>query len=221
MKKTRSDISVRGQSPVGLQWGADKTSIAIDWSQLPVSDHFFLATHFDIKNSPTGIKLLFGVRSSFDEASRNFDLAIEIHMPGPEAYRSLYQNVFKEMSGNGKTTFHESLNASMGKFYSDRNSLQSYESNGIGLPISRGTSFRVFPANFVGIAFSGHQAVLEFFEIPPDLLHFFSMGREVRPGAGVKPVVSVVADTLLLCGLLEKCKVVFEGQGMKGVENEQ
>jgi hypothetical protein len=219
LKKARSDISVRGQPSVGLQWASDKSSIAVDWSQLPVSDHFFVATHFDIKSTPAGIRLLFGVRSSFDESAQNFDLAVEIHMPGSEAYLSLYQNVFKELSGNGSTTFHESLNTAMKK-YIEITPLQSYQANGIGLPLNRGSSFRVFPANFVGIAYSGQQAVIEFFEIPPDLLHFFRLGRETRPGAGVKPVVSVVVDSLLLYGLLEKCRMIFEKQNVKGAENE-
>jgi hypothetical protein len=219
LKKIRTDISVRSHPSVGLQWAADKSSIAVDWSQLPASDHFFVATHFDIKAATTGIKLLFGVKSSFDDAARNFDLAVEIHMPGPEAYLSLYQNVFIELSGNGKTTFYESLK-DLVKKQPNTVTPNNYHANGIGLPLNRSSSFRIFPANFLGIAFTGHQAMIEFFEIPPDLLHFFRLGRAVRPGAGVKPVISVVIDSLLLCGLAEKCKSIFEGQNMKGVANE-
>ena len=219
MKKHRTDVSIRNQQPVGLMWSEEKSGIAIAWSQLPVSDHFFVATHFNIKSTPAGVNLLFGVKSSFDDAARNFDLAVEIHMPGPEAYTSLYHNVFKEISSNGKATFYESLVQTVQK-YNNRAESQNYIANGIGLPINRGSSFRIFPANFVGIAFNGHQAMFEFFEIPPDLLHFFRNGRETRPGAGVKPVISVVVESFLLSSFLEKCKEVFESQNMKGVENE-
>lgn len=217
MKKSKSDISIRARPSVGLLFTPDKSGIAVDWSQLPASDHFFLATHFNLKMTPSGLKVLFGTKSDFDQASQNFDLAVEIHMPTFEAYTCIYRNVFEELSGNGKTTFYDALTNELEK-RSFTNGTNNVSAVGIGLPQNRGSSFRIFPSNFAGIAFNGLQGMIEFFEIPPDLLHHFRRGHPTRPGAGVKPVISVVVDSMLLRNFLSESRAALQSLRMEGAE---
>lgn len=212
LRNAKTDITVRQKTPTGLQFTPDRSAIAINWAELPASDHFFLATHFDLKVTPIGLNMLFGTKSSFDETSQHFDLAVEIHMPIREAKTCLYQNVHIEIGGNGKTTFYDSLSVAL-KSYSPPERQKN-----IGLPPNRVSSFRVFPSNFAGIAFSGLQGMLEFFEIPPDALHHFRSGNPARPGAGVKPVIAIILDSVLLRSFTQECRSVLENESLGGSE---
>lgn len=196
-------------SKSGLVLSPDGSGYAVDWAELPSSDHFFLATDCHVKESAAGINLLFGATSSFDENSEHYDLAVEIHFPIQEAKQYLHRSVFVELSGNGKKTYYESIKDSLEKM--KVNTTGTSPAKLRKLPVNRNAAFRIFPANFATMSFAGTQALIEFFEVTPELIHFVTSRTKMRPFAGVKPVVSVILDTFVMYNFMNSCKAVMDG----------
>lgn len=196
-----------GVSKTGLVLSPDGLGYAVDWTELPSSDHFFLATDCLLKQEATGLKMLFGAASSFDD-SENYESAVEIHFPIFEAKMHLYRSVFKELSGNGNTIFYESVTKGFEKLKIDPTALAPVKPK--KLPLNKHSSFRIFPANFAAMSFSGTQGLIEFFEVTPDLIHLLMKKDKMRPFSGVKPVVSIILDTVTLYRFMNSCRDLIE-----------
>ncbi len=203
MSKQQKVISYANVSKTGLVMSPDGSGYAVDWTVLPVSDHFFLATSCHIKKDLTGIHILFGTASSFEE-SEHYDLAVELHFPIHEAKLFLYNSVFVELGGNGKIPFYESVKEALNKL--NVGSLLETENKMRKLPTNKNASFRMFPANFAAMSYSGTQALVEFFEVTPELVHFVTTRTQTRPHSGVKPVISIILDTVVLFQFMSQCR---------------
>lgn len=211
MSKTVA-VRASGVSKGGLMKSADGTGYAVDWTELPASDHFFLATDCKVKRDGLGLKLLFGSVSAFETDPERFDLAVEIHFPINEGSLYLYKSVCQEVSGNGQSSFYDSVKAALVKL----GGTTEVQSRNLGLPSNKSSSFRIFPANFASWSFSGTQGLIEFFEVPPELIHLFLKKNKVRPGGGVKPVISIVMDTATMTSCIDECRRFLETYQLGG-----
>lgn len=199
----RNVVAPGNAAKTGIVMSPDGSGYAVDWTELPVSDHFFLATSCHLKRESTGLRMLFGTASSF-ETSDHYDLAVEIHFPIHEAKIYLHKSVFIELSGDGKRTYYEAIKDALKKLDLDPDNLPPEKVK--KLPVNKNASFRIFPANFAAMSFSGTQALIEFFEVTPELVHFMTKRNKVRPYSGVKPVLSVILDTVIMFQFMESCR---------------
>lgn len=186
-------------------------AVGFDNSNLPASSHYFDATHFALDVSGENFVILFGQKSNFSTDDK-YNLAVEIAMPKEYANKFLFEAIHKINSLGHEKPFIEVVNEHYEK-------LKSKDSDDRSKPLKLpddSNSFRRFSSNFSTISISGGQALIEFFEVPPDLLVSVVHSRNVRKGAGAQSIVSVVTNVSLLKLFLDKTKISIN----EGGENE-
>lgn len=208
MGKRQTEIANRttNNQLSGLKLTPDKSGFTVDWESVPAMENFFVATDFRVKRELSSIVMIFGSVSAFESQPERFDQAVEIRFPLSEAKNFIYEGVWKRVGGNGKQPFAQSL---MQRTKNFTEIVNSYSCK-LDLPKNKDASFRKFASNFCTMTFSGGQALIEFFEASPDLLHYLLRGQTLRPQSGLKVVMGVIIDPVRLLSLLNETKPILE-----------
>ncbi|MBT7567286.1 hypothetical protein HN630_00085 [archaeon] len=187
-------LAIRGDGAIGFTTDT-----------LPASEHFFDATHFAMDDSGENIVILFGQKSSFSKENK-YNLAIEVSIPRHFVETFLHKAIFNSPGIGEDRPFIESVDEQYsGLVKQDQRAFDEL----LELP-SDSNSFRRFSSNFMTVSLSGGQGLVEFFEVPPDLLVNIVHSRNIRKGASAKSVVSVLTNVSLLKAMLYKVKDLFE-----------
>ena len=182
-------------------------SISFSTDHLPASTHFFDATHFVVDSTGENLVMLFGQKSVFSKEDR-YNLAVEISMPRYYVEKFLSKAIFDIPGLGAEKPFIESVEESY-------HSLEIKDDSDImkllDLP-NESSSFRRFSANYTTVSMSGGQALIEFFEVPPDLLVNVVHNRELRRGSSAQSVISILTNVSVLRGFLLKVRDCFSLQ---------
>ena len=187
-RSVRARASAHGSKIPGIRLHQDG-SIGFSPEDLPASTHFFDATHYSVDISGENCIMLFGQKSFFSKDNR-YNAALEISMPRRFADLYLKKAVFEEPSLGGK----EPLVKSIDGYYNALREQDGHDINSVLELPSNPNSFRRFSANYVILSISEGQVVLEFFEIPPDIIVSLTYGKPVREGSRVHSVISVLTN---------------------------
>lgn len=187
----------------------DGKGFALTTANLPSSEHFFVADHFQICRKHDTLDLLFGSISSFSK-KKEYSLAIEISIPVSYAVDFLYKPIWENPALNSDKPIIDAIEDSVKrtKAILDGNHISSDEQ--FDIP-NDSNCFRKFPSNFAHCALSNGQAMLEFFEANPELLALLGQGNQsFRSNSGVKNVVCVILSPAVLLEFCEKTKKILE-----------
>ena len=197
LKKTQASRRRTGvkasQSKIpGIRFHEDG-SMGFSPEDLPASTHFFDATHYLVDTNGENCIILFGQKSIFSKDDR-YNAALEISMPRRFANLYLKKAVFDEVSLGSKEPLMKTING----YYNALTKQDGHDMNStLKLP-DNSNSFRRFSANYVILSISEGQAVLEFFELPPDIIANLVHGKPLRMGSTVHSVISVLANISII-----------------------
>lgn len=189
---------------------SDGKGYVLTTHNLPASEHFFVADHFQICRKHDMLDILFGSVSSFS-SNNEYTLAIEISIPISYAVDFLYTPIWELPAMNSDKPIINSIQETVKKMSSILDGEHISPDEKLSLPKDP-NSFRKFPANFVSCALSNGQAMLEFFEANPEMLAHLGQAsyNHSRQNAGVKNVVCVILSPAILLKFCEKTKDILE-----------
>ena len=152
----------RNRKPGHLQTSNGSTNIpginfdgkgyALTTHNLPASEHFFVADHFQIKRKHDMLDMLFGSVSSFSD-EKNYTLAIEISIPMTYAIDFLFRPIWEQPAFNSDKPIIEAIKESVTRTKAILDGDHLYSDEKMGLPKDP-SCFRKFPANFAQSALS-------------------------------------------------------------------
>ena len=211
MAKTLAERDFIGKGPVRYRLdsptrGQNKSTgitLEIDYSELPVPNHYYVADFFCVRNLQSSVLLVFGKLDNLGKNNR-LRTKLEVYFPSDMFVRQLW---------NSSRIFHEAL----------RNDVEKL---GFAIPepgsleLSTPDKVQTIQANNVLMARSGLETVLDFYTLSPKEIAFKT--RKRKP-VNLEPLARIIFVGLpVLLGFLNECDSVASALAVHfPVEQEQ
>ncbi len=192
----------------GLVFNPTERSIAISPKHLEPATNFFCADHYKMKVSGSNLEIMFGQVNSFSE-EEELTLVIQVAFPIQMAIASFHDMVWIHPGSSGLAPFSDTLKKVVEESASlFGENIRNTIYDNFKLPSQKET--RKFAANFATCAYSSGEAIIDFYQASPQLIHYALNHNSIRPNEKIQNIFAVVMSLNLLFEFLVKCKSLLE-----------
>jgi hypothetical protein len=191
--KLARNIHLSGSGPVryraiGPQDSPSAFQIAIDYTDAPVPQHYYVADYVSVANLNTDVLFIFGKGERADAPQEKLRSKLEVFFPAP---------IFVGQLWKSSRTFHQTLRALVEK--------QGYQVSQVGSPDVSAEKVQTLHANNALLVLTPGETMIDFFYISPrDLYLKTRKGQNI----GMEAVVRIILSLPALLSLLNACESI-------------